>query len=556
MPYLWVQGPEGEGYSFALDRPRTRVGRSSDNELALTGDGALSRGHAEILLEDDRLIVRDLGSYNGTFVNERAVTGRREIKVGDRIRVGQTIMEVTAEERIEPTRPAPPPVSPPSSATVVVPLHEIVTATGAYPAVGREASAEPSRARSRAFDILSEGAGEFLSQRSLEEVLEVVMDMVSRAFAPDRAALMLLEGDPPSLRTRVARRSGSAVSGEVEVSRTIARMVLEEGQAVLTADATQDPRFAPAQSVILEQIHAAACVPLFDNREIIGLIYADRSKRSAPYDRDDLEALTLLANIAAVKIENVRLFLRDEQMRIMERELAAAARIQQRLLPRRLPEVSGYELAGHNTPCRGVGGDLFDFLLRDDSRLVMALGDVSGKGMGAALLMATTQAALRAYLSTEASVEQAVSRLNRHICSSAGEEQFVTLFCAEVELRSGRLRYVSAGHNPSLLQRSSGELERLPSGGMVLGILPELEYGSAETKLEPGDLLVAYSDGITECHDPSGELFEEERLERVVAGQRRKAAEEVQREILAACDSFVGSAEQFDDMTLALLRRR
>jgi serine phosphatase RsbU (regulator of sigma subunit) len=499
--------------------------------------------------------VRDLGSYNGTFLNERAVDGARELRVGDRIRVGQTVMEVTAEERVEPTLPTPPPAGPPSGTTVVVPLHEIVTATGAHPAVGREPSAEPSRARSRAFDILSEGAGEFLSQRSLEEVLEVVMDMVYRAFAPDRAALMLLEGDPPALQTRAARRSGSAVSGEVQVSRTIAHMVLEEGQAILTADATQDPRFAPAESVILEQIHAALCVPLFNNREIIGLVYADRSKRSAPYARDDLEALTLLANIAAVKIENVRLFLRDEQMRIMERELAAAARIQQRLLPRHLPEVGGYELAGHNTPCRGVGGDLYDFRLREGSRLVMALGDVSGKGMGAALLMATTQAALRAYVSTEASLEQAVSRLNRHICSSAGEEQFVTLFCAELEPGSGRLRYVSAGHNPSLLLRSSGQVEHLPSGGMVLGVLPELEYESAEASLEPGDLLVAYSDGITECHDPSGELFEEERLERLVAGQRGREAEAVQKEILAACDSFVGSAEQFDDMTLALLRR-
>jgi serine phosphatase RsbU (regulator of sigma subunit) len=366
---------------------------------------------------------------------------------------------------------------------------------------------------------------------------------------------MLLEGDPPSLRTRVARRSGSAVSGEVQVSQTIARMVLQEGQAVLTTDATRDPRFAPAQSIIVEQVHAAACVPLFDNREIIGLIYADRSRRTAPYEREDLEALTLLANLAAVKIENVRLFLRDEQMRIMERELAAAARIQQRLLPRRLPEPPGYDLAAHNTPCRGVGGDLYDFLLRDESRLVLALGDVSGKGMGAALLMATTQAALRAYFSTAATLEEVLTRLNRHICASSGDEQFVTLFCAEIELASGRLRYVSAGHNPSLLLRSEGSLERLRSGGMVLGILPELEYRSTETALGPGDLLVAYSDGITECHDPEGELFEEERLERLLAERPEAAPGDLQREILAACASFAGSAEQYDDMTLALLRR-
>jgi serine phosphatase RsbU (regulator of sigma subunit) len=297
------------------------------------------------------------------------------------------------------------------------------------------------------------------------------------------------------------------------------------------------------------------CVPLWNNKAVTGLIYVDTVRESAAYSRADLEVLTLVANLAAIKIENVRLFERDRQMKEMERELAAAARIQQRLLPAGAPPLPGYAATGRNEQCLAVGGDYYDFQLRGEGKMGLAVGDVSGKGMGAALLMAGVQAAFRAHLDAGAGLSELIARLNRVVLDNSTDAQFLTFFCGDLDAASGKLRWVNAGHNPPFLLRAGGEVEKLFTGGIVLGILPSPTYEVREAVLEPGDLLALYSDGITEARGPGDEEFGEERLIELLGRLRTEPVETIEEKTIEAVRSFAGSEPQHDDMTLVLVRR-
>lgn len=575
MPYLLIQRERGEVVRQAFDSVCLRAGRSDANAICLRNDPSISRHHIEFTREANRYFVRDVGSRSGTRVNGSLITGPVELRRGDRIAIGHTVMHFLLEGDHEPSPLDPTPahsatelpgrgsarlspdpivISPIDGARVSIHISEIVGSTQKGAGTGASSALETA-SRSRAFEILSQASETFLGQQSLDAVLEMCMDMVHRAAAPDRAAAMLLEGQPPSLKVRAHRGGAGTGADTIRISRTITDAVLHGQTAVLVSDATVDARFAGAESVMLEGVRSAMCVPLWNNKAVIGLIYVDRLRSASAYSGEDLRVLTLVANLAAIKIENVRLFLRDQKMKELEREMATAAKIQQRLLPSSVPGFAGYELAGRNLPCLAVGGDYFDLQLRDEGRLMVAIGDVSGKGLGAALLMALVQGAVRANIVGASNVPDLVSRLNHVVLTNSGDEQFMTLFCCEIDGASGSLRYVNAGHNPPLLFRRNGQVERLFSRGMALGILPDRRYEQAEVALEHGDLLALYSDGITESQDPSSAEFGEDRLLECLRELHEQPVGTILERVLDSALGFAGTAPQFDDMTLVLVRR-
>jgi serine phosphatase RsbU (regulator of sigma subunit) len=297
------------------------------------------------------------------------------------------------------------------------------------------------------------------------------------------------------------------------------------------------------------------CVPLWNSREVIGLVYVDSRIRSNSFTPADLRLLSNLANVAAVKIENNRLFERTLEMRALERDLQLAADIQRGLMPRACPPTTGYDIAGANLPCRTVGGDTYDFLPRSESRLWVTVGDVSGKGLPAAMIMSHFQAMLRGLAEADRPLSQLVNRLNDNLALMLPSNKFISLFVAELEPAAGVLRYVNAGHNPPFRLTAGGEVERLAGSGPVLGILQGAEFPAHETRLEPGDSLLLYSDGATESVNPGGEEFGEERLIeafRQVAGLDSHAGlTRLEEGIL----SFCGLAPRHDDITLLLVRR-
>jgi len=300
-------------------------------------------------------------------------------------------------------------------------------------------------------------------------------------------------------------------------------------------------------------------VPIEADAVVKGLlVVGDKESRTGvgPFPESDRRTLELLANQAAIALENAELHRQALEKERLEHEIELASDIQRRILPKGVPTVAGYELAGWNRPARHIGGDYFDFLeLEEGSRLGLVVGDVSGKGVPAALLVSTLHSSLRLLAERIAICPELFSRLNEHILDSSAPNKFITLFVAELDPERGEISYVNAGHNPGLVLRAGGGVEQLGSGGLPLGLLPGASYRIQTVGLEPGDLLCLYSDGITEAAAPDDEEFGLERLAELIAEGRDEQIDDLLSRIGEAVSLFAAGAPQADDQTLLLLRR-
>ncbi|HEX9614679.1 MAG TPA: PP2C family protein-serine/threonine phosphatase, partial [Bacteroidota bacterium] len=277
--------------------------------------------------------------------------------------------------------------------------------------------------------------------------------------------------------------------------------------------------------------------------------------RGERYSQGDLEFLYSLANLAIISIENARLFQETLEKQRMEDELKIAREIQQGLLPQKLPEIPGIDIAAANVSSKQVGGDYYDVLQRAENEYVIAIGDVSGKGTPAALLMASVQAALRALIPLHNDLPEATARINELTCDNTGGDKFITFFLGIVDVALNTLRYVNAGHNPPLLIRKDGSLLRLTEGGLILGIMKTTEpYQEGLVELESGDLLFLFTDGVSEAMNVSGVDFTDERLEALVKSVADKSASEVLQKVRAEVEEFSRGTQQSDDITMLVLK--
>jgi serine phosphatase RsbU (regulator of sigma subunit) len=334
---------------------------------------------------------------------------------------------------------------------------------------------------------------------------------------------------------------------------------VEDQKSVLIPNVLEDAAFREAESIVATGIRSAVCAPLWytsagsGKDKVIGLVYLDSLKGTHSFGEEDTRIVTALANVAAAKIENARLIEESLEMRALEEDMRIAVQIQTNLLPKGAPEVPGYDLVGSNKPCRSVGGDYYDFAL-EGGRLSLALGDVSGKGTGAAMLMTVLRAAVRGHWN-EAVLSEAVARINRTVCQNVPDGKYITFFVARLDPASGRLTYVNAGHNPPILIRADGSIERLTEGGMVLGLLESVPYADGKIELRPGDVLLVYSDGVTETWSPEDQEFGDEGLLAVATRGRTLDAASLQREILQELETFAAGGKATDDRTLIVLKR-
>ena len=303
--------------------------------------------------------------------------------------------------------------------------------------------------------------------------------------------------------------------------------------------------------------HALA-VPIEADGKRLGLLaVGDKESRHGvgAFPEADRRMLRLFANQVAIALENARLHRQALEKERLERELDLAAEIQRQLLPESLPDVPGFEFAGWNRSARHVGGDYYDVRGAADGGVHLVLGDVTGKGMPAALLVSTLHSALRLLLAARPFDAELFERLNRHIVESSAANKFITTAVARLEPGTGRLDYVNAGHNPPLIVDAHGEVTELPPGGIPLGMFGGARYRVATATLEPGALLCVYSDGITECEDPSGEEFGRERLSRLLRSAAGRPLADLVRAIDEAVVEFAAGAPQGDDQTVVLARR-
>ena len=548
MDFVVVKTADGKTFRRDLDLSRIVVGRSSRSDLVVP-DLSLSRVHAEICREGDRYLLKDAGSKNGTFLNDRPVSSPTALRKGDKIGLGTAALWFNSDpqSRVEITENPTP-----AADTTAVPVEQLLSDP---PTLGSSAPGM-EESGSRPLEILQRAGDQLVALSPLDDLLSAIMDLVFEAVRPERGFLMLLNPVTGALEPKVVRVDKRSPGGDIALSRRIADMVVKEKQSVLTSDALHDPRFEHGESIVAQGIRSAMCVPLWNSREVIGLVYADSRIRSNSFTPADLRILSNLANIAAVKIENNRLFERTLQVRAMERDLELAAAIQRNLMPRSCPPVEGYDIGGANLPCRTVGGDTYDFLPRSGNRLWVAVGDVAGKGLPAAMLMSHFQAMLRGLAEADRPLSQLVGRLNDNLSRMLSANQFISFFVVELGPTEGVLSYVNAGHNPPIMVRASGEVERLLGSGPVLGVVPGAAYPAHEIRIAPGDTLLLYSDGATESRNAGEEEFGEDRLVRclkeVTSLETGAGLARMEEIILGFCGT---SAPTYDDITLLLLRR-
>lgn len=581
MPRLLVKATSSHGDSVVeLQRPRTTIGRSARNDLCVE-DPFTSRLHAEVRRRGDGYWLSDLGSANGTYHNGARVTAPVMLQEKDVIRVGETEIIFAERQNTAPVRgqtsvlvsdslmqPAPEAtilVSSKHSASNLLSALDLTqtTATRAVPIPVPEAVLKSGRDRLSSQDLLtiiSRVSLTLLSPLSLEETLNQVLDCVFEALPSDRGYLMLLENVPgkkePELVCKALKtRTPSQEPEEVKLSHTITDQVLKQGTSVLTSDAQADPRFQQYQSIMLSGIRSVMAVPLAIEGRISGMIYVDSSFGMKRFTEGDLQLLTLIAGVAAIRIENARLLEAQQEQKRLADELSVASEIQLRLHPSNPPKLPGYDLMGVSFPCFEVGGDYFDFIERRDGKVVVALGDVSGKGMGAALLMSSLHAAVRAQTTTPLRPSEVVREINQYIYDNTPSNRYVTFFYSELDPQTHELTYINAGHNSPMLVRGTCEVERLDVGGFPVGITPDGEYLEGKTRLAPGDVLVIYSDGVTESLNEKEDEFGEERLLDVVRQHRNRTAAGIRDRIDEALTRFVGKAKTVDDLTLVILKR-
>jgi len=305
---------------------------------------------------------------------------------------------------------------------------------------------------------------------------------------------------------------------------------------------------------VMQRLGLAMAAPMRIQEETKGVIVLGEKINRQSFTPDDLEFIATLSNLAMTSIENARLFEETLEKQRIEEELSIAREIQQRLFPRTYPELPGFEIFGINLPSRQVGGDFFDCIVLDPEHVAITIADVSGKGIPAALLMSNLQAGLHSLIAPHADISQMMVKLNNLIYAHTTFDKFITLFYAEVDIKEKSMIYVNAGHNPPYISSSNGELRTLETGGLVLGMMPNMKYEIEKVPLKCGDMLLLFTDGVTEAVDINRKQFEEWRLEKLLSRRRNLSGRELIDKVISELNAFSKGAPQADDITMLALK--
>lgn len=393
------------------------------------------------------------------------------------------------------------------------------------------------------------------STLDLDQLLKLILQVATENTGADRGTIYLVDRRRHEIWSRVAD-GAEIVEIRLPLSQGLAGHVARTGEVVSLENVYEDPRFD--QSTDLRtgyRTQTMLCMPLRNKeQEIIG-VFQILNKRFGVFNQQDTAFLDALSAHAAIALENARLYQEALEKKRLEGEIALAREIQQRLLPAKMPSFRGFEFAAKNIPTFQVGGDYYDFLTLPDGRLAVAIGDVSGKGVPAALLMSSLRAGFQTQLREDKSLVSAAKKLNRLIFHCTAASSFITFFFDVIHPESSYIDYVNCGHNPPYVLRQDGNVEELREGGLVLGMVDAAKYARGCVKLLPGESLVAFTDGVTEALNKRGRLFSEKKLLKLLKKNQRCRPAEMLETVIGAVQSHMGEAPQSDDITVMVIRR-
>ena len=556
MPTLAIRPKNGKPSWIRLAGQLLRIGRSPQNDLVLP-DHFSSTCHAIMYPTADGYAIEDQGSKNGTFVNSVRISGKAPLADGDEVVMGSTRCSFSQRDETEVAVIGDTTLS--HSSSKIYEVRDILQ--NQYPppspaAAGSRAAAVQSPQGHKLIAALSEASQALIFPMTLEDILPRIMDLIVQNVAADRCILMLKEKGVEDLITRCVRiQNGSFESRNITISRSILKTAIEKNCAILISDIQSDRKLKEQQSIFASQIHSALCVPMYNDKEIVGLIYADRIALLGQFSEDDLKLLTVLANLAALKIENARLFGASREMAEMEQELIMAQKIQMHFLPRGAPAFEPYDISGRTLACRHVGGDYYDFIPKGDSGLCLVVADVSGHGVSAGLLMTSLRSSLHAMLPAIEDFAQLAAKLNNTVHAHSDSHSFISLFIGLLRSDRDEMTYVNAGHTPPFLLDPRGQVQSLDSTGFCLGMFPDVRYQSQTVEIAPGAILCLLTDGILEQRNRYQEEFGQDRLISRLRDLSGLPSCEILEKTFDDFFCFAGSTELSDDLTLVVVKK-
>jgi phosphoserine phosphatase RsbU/P len=542
-PELKIQMPDGTTRTVALERDRYGLGRTLANELCYPEVSGLSREHLVFERTGSTWTLRDLGSTNGTLINGKPLKDPHVLQTNDRVNAGQLTLVYT-----EAARPAAAPSqqtvifiekppTPPGGTTLTATLDGLLSDEKEIQGIGH-------------MQAFIRAGRELVGHMPLEKLFELILDLSVEAVKASRGVLMTLEDG--ELRVRASKGAGFRISSRVR------DLVLKERRSLLVRDALRHEALAASESIVAQQIRSVLAVPLQAENRVSGLIYLDSPGFIQEFTTEDLNLLTVMGNMAAIRIEHARLIEVEQAEKLRAQELAHAAQIQQSILPHQFPafpDRKDFELHAAMVPAKEVGGDFFDFFLLDPEHLGFVIGDVSGKGVPAALFMAVSRTLLRAFAQHRAAPGECLAYMNSNLAVQSDAAMFTTVFYGILDTRSGELQFANGGHNRPYVVSVGGQPRPLSlESGPIVGIMDGFAYDTYTARLAPGEALILYTDGVTEAQDKNDAFFGEKLLEQRLSAHCGESAQQLVACVHAAVQEFANGAPQSDDITVLALR--
>jgi len=542
-PQLYWVGPDRQENLLPLVASEILIGRKGDADVVLNNQH-VSRHHAKLVKTPDGYFLQDLASTHGTFVNEARIE-QHVLRHGDRISLGKDRIDLHyIVGDAKPSRQG-------QSDTTKIFERSLIDLGVVLPS-----EVSDLEKISCILDFQYQWETLFTPEAAFQKILESAL----KISGAERGFILVRDSQSFGFAAGMDGKGCTLSQSHFMTSHTVVDDVVKNSSAVFMVEGL-DNRYLEQASIVAMNLRAVACLPLMgipseaDTPTILGILYLDSTKRMHSLSGLDEKILNKLAVEAGNVLERVEMIKSIEQRKRLEQELTLAEETQRTLLPQTFPKVENLNLHAFSKPTRYVGGDFYDFVELESGELVGVLADVSGKGISASLLSSMVLGCLQMQLRANVPVNESLNRLNRFLCEKSSSSRFVTMFLFTLDSK-GSGKYINAGHNPAYVFRAvTGDIEEVVSNNMIIGAFTWAHYDAATLQLNQGDVLVAYSDGLTEAENPQGEMLGEERVKTVIRAEARAGSKNLERKLLDTIQNFTMGRSQTDDITIVIVER-
>lgn len=549
-----LKGATSQGQNVALDADKVVLGRNPDCHVVITGT-AVSRAHAHIVRVQGKFFIEDMKSRNGTFVNNTQIAGPTQLANNDRIKICDFMCTFHDGPPAKPLpdhfRPEEPGEQEEGGGGGIGPVEAAVSHSSSHMIL----ETQPKEKIRMLLEITTNLSKTLELDSLMPRIVESLFHLFKQA---DRCFIILQDEATKKLIPKVIKTRRAQDESNARFSRRIVNQCMDDVQAILSEDATSDSRFAMSQSIADFRIRSVMCAPFVSQEgKGFGVIQLDTQDRTKKFTQDDLKLLMGVAAQASVALENAKL---HEDLLVRERlsrDLELAREVQRGFLPMSLPAIAGYEFFAHYESAQHVGGDYYDFIPLPQGKLAIMLGDVAGKGVPAALMMAKISSDARFSMLTEPTAAAAVVKLNDLMHQAGLTDRFVTLAVAVLDPTTHKVTFVNAGHPSPLICRAGGAVEEATSiqvTGLPIGVMEGYAYESAEIALQPGESVLVFSDGVTDAMDVNNNQFTVKGIHNALQGPKH-APKEIGERLLKLVKQHAAGRSQHDDLTLVSFGR-